>query len=388
MALRDAPEAAIESVGEAYAKWVRNPAGAAIEWFSTHWPAVLLGVAAAIGAYILLHLAIAAMRRAIARLAGEEKFSTGDIVRRVVQATSPVSLMLFSAIVGVRLATENPELERIAATALKVIGVFQLALYGRALLLALVQRHAERTLNRNSSFRSGLSVLTWFINTAVISLAVLLILENVGVDVTALVAGVGVGGIAIGLAAQGIFKDLFSALSILFDKPFEKGDFIIVGSFLGHVEEIGLKTTRLRALSGEQVVIGNSALLDERIQNMGRMHERRVAFTIGLTYQTSAEKLREAKHIVREVIETAADVRFERAHFFRFGDFSLDFEIVFWVTSPDYALYMDRQEEVFLGITQRFAAAKLDFAYPTQTVFSGDQPLSPEARRAPPTVSD
>lgn len=369
MAIEEVPAEAVQSAWAAFAELVRDPFGQALAWVGDHWPAVTVGLGAALATYLALRFAVGLMRRAVKRLAREQDYSAGDILRRLVQATSPLSILLFSLIVGVNLATGNARVEEITGTALALIAIFQLALYLRALLLAMVHRQASRAAAEGSALKSGMNILVWFVNTAVICIALLLMLDNFGIDVTALVAGLGVGGIAIGLAAQGIFKDLFSALSILFDKPFEKGDFVIVGAILGTIEEIGLKTTRIRALSGEQVVIGNAALLDERIQNFGRMYERRVAFEFGLIYQTSAQKLREAKRIVEEIIHSAPNARFDRVHFHRFGASSLDFEVVFWVTSPDYNMFMDVNEQVRLAMVERFAEAGLDFAYPTQTVF-------------------
>ncbi len=170
----------------------------------------------------------------------------------------------------------------------------------------------------------------------------LLALDNLGVDVTALVAGLGVGGIAVALAVQSILGDLFASLSIVLDKPFVIGDFIIVGDLLGTVENVGIKTTRVRSLSGEQLIFSNADLLNSRIRNYGRMYERRVVFTVGVTYDTPRHKLE---------------------------DFSLDFETVYYVQDPAYNLYMDIQQAINLELYQRFADEGIEFAYPTQTLF-------------------
>jgi len=186
----------------------------------------------------------------------------------------------------------------------------------------------------------------------------------------------------VALAAQNILGDLFASLSIVLDKPFVVGDFLIVGDFLGSVEKVGVKTTRLRSLSGEQLVFSNNDLLGSRIRNYGRMFERRVLFSIGVIYQTPPDKLRLAATILREAVQAQDKVRFDRAHFKSYGDFALSFEVVYYVLSPDYNVYMDIQQAINLLIYERFAEEQIEFAYPTQTLFvsraddasSGEEP--------------
>jgi small-conductance mechanosensitive channel len=197
----------------------------------------------------------------------------------------------------------------------------------------------------------------------------LVLLDNLGVNITTLIAGLGVGGIAVALAAQNVLGDLFSSLSIVLDKPFVVGDFIVVGDFLGSVEHVGLKTTRLRSLSGEQVVFSNTDLLNSRIRNYGRMFERRIVSSIGVTYQTPVAKLRRIPEIIREIVEEQDRVRFDRAHFQTFADSALTFEIVYYVLTPDYNYYMDVQQNINLALFERLAAEGVEFAYPTRTVF-------------------
>lgn len=201
------------------------------------------------------------------------------------------------------------------------------------------------------------------------SIILLLALDNLGIDVTALIAGLGVGGIAVALAVQNILGDLFASLSIVLDKPFTVGDFLIIDDLLGSVEHVGLKTTRLRSLSGEQLVFSNSDLLASRIRNYGRMYERRVVFEIGVTYQTPRTKLETIPAILREAVEASNDTRFDRSHFKEYGAFSLNFETVYYVLTADYTRYMDIQQAVNLHIHQRFEEEGIEFAYPTQTVF-------------------
>lgn len=201
------------------------------------------------------------------------------------------------------------------------------------------------------------------------AVVLLLVLENLGIDVTALVAGLGVGGIAVALAVQNILGDLFASLSIVLDKPFNIGDFLIIDEYLGSVEHIGLKTTRMRSLSGEQLIFSNADLLKSRIKNYGRMFERRVVFKLGVTYQTPHDELTRIPEIIREAVEAQEPVRFDRSHFQSYGDFSLVFETVYYVLKPDYNIFMDIQQAINLHVHTRFKQEGIEFAYPTQTLY-------------------
>lgn len=214
-----------------------------------------------------------------------------------------------------------------------------------------------------------LSVASWVGRVVLWSVVLLVVLDNLGFDITALVAGLGIGGVAVALAVQNILGDLFASLSIVLDKPFLVGDFVVVGDYLGVVENVGLKTTRLRSLSGEQLVMSNADLLQSRLRNYGRMYERRVLFTVGVTYQTPREKLEKIPGMIKAAIDAQDKVRFDRSHFKEFGDFSLNFESVYYVLDPDYALYMSVQQAINLEIHKAFEAEGIEFAYPTQTLF-------------------
>jgi small-conductance mechanosensitive channel len=200
------------------------------------------------------------------------------------------------------------------------------------------------------------------------AVGLLLILSNLGVNVLSLVAGLGIGGIAVALAAQNILGDIFSSYSIFFDKPFEPGDFIIVGDHMGTVKKIGMKTTRIQALDGEEVIIPNRELTETRVRNFKRMQERRVVFRFGVTYDTPHATLKMIPDMIRAVITAQKDLRFDRAHFFRFGDSSLDFEVVYYFPSSDYNAYMDHHQSVHLALVERFEKEGISFALPTRTV--------------------
>lgn len=195
------------------------------------------------------------------------------------------------------------------------------------------------------------------------------LLNNVGYDITTLIAGLGIGGIAIALAAQSILGDLFSYFIIYFDKPFEIGDFIAFGDKSGTVEYLGLKTTRIRVLSGEQLVCSNKDLTDSRVHNYGKMVKRRVVFKIGIVCQTSPETLKRIPTLVENIIKETEDVQFDRCHLMELGASKLDFEVVYFILSSDYLIYMDRQQAILLSIFTTFGARNIGFAYPTQTLF-------------------
>jgi len=214
-----------------------------------------------------------------------------------------------------------------------------------------------------------------FISKVVLwSIVLLLALENLGFDVTALVAGLGVGGIAVALALQNILGDLFASLSIVLDKPFLVGDYIVVDSLQGTVEHIGLKTTRVRSLSGEQIIFSNADLLKSRVRNFKRMQERRVAFAFGVTYQTTEAQLTAIPAIVRGVVSAQRDTRFDRTHFQAIGESALTFEAVYYVTNPDYTAFMDIQQAINLALLQRFREEGIVFAYPTRTLVVRQEP--------------
>jgi small-conductance mechanosensitive channel len=257
----------------------------------------------------------------------------------------------------------------IIRTAVSVLIILQATLSGAAFVSFAIGRYGARRFADDAASLTMLSALAFLAKIGVWALGLILILDNVGIEVTALVAGLGLGGAAIALASQNILSDLFASLSIVMDRPFVLGDVISVDAFVGKVEHIGLKTTRLRSLSGEQLIMSNNDLLQSRIRNLKRMTERRVVLAIGVTYETPAAQVAAIPGMLREVIEQQEQVRFDRAHFQKYGDFALIYEAVYYVTSPDYNLFMDVQQAINLRLMERFAAEEIEFAYPTQTLF-------------------
>ena len=221
------------------------------------------------------------------------------------------------------------------------------------------------------------------VNIIIWILGAVFLIDNMGYNVTAIVAGLGVGGIAIALAAQAVLGDLFSYFVIFFDRPFEIGDFVTVGSDSGVIEYIGIKTTRLRTLNGEQLVCANTDLTNSRLLNFQRMERRRIVFTLGLTYQTPEEQLIKIPSIVGDIIASKEKLSYDRGHFSGFGDSSLNFEFVYFVEDPDYNVYMDSQQAVYLEIFSAFEKRGIEFAYPTQTLqIEGLQPNLTQDRRS------
>ena len=245
----------------------------------------------------------------------------------------------------------------------------QLGIWLSALTSALIQHSRDQALTKNASAATSLSAVSFVSRLLIWTIIFLLTLDNLGIDVTALVAGLGVGGVAVALAIQNILGDLFASLSIIIDKPFEIGDFIIVNDYLGTVENIGLKTTRIRSLGGEQIIFSNSDLLSSRVRNYKRMQERRVVFTFGVLYQTTADQLEDIPGLVRSAIDILDGTRFDRAHFFKFGDSSLDFEAVYYINTADYNTYMDTQQAINLALIREFSKRDIEFAYPTRSLY-------------------
>lgn len=262
-----------------------------------------------------------------------------------------------------------PKTQKIVENTFIIALLIQVGLWAGGAFRVSMDKYREQQLDKDPASVTTLSLVNFIGRLVIWSVVLLLMLDNLGFNITALVAGLGVGGIAVALAVQTILGDLFASLSIVLDKPFVVGDFLIVGDLLGSVEYVGLKTTRLRSLSGEQLVFSNSDLLSSRIRNFGRMYERRVPFDIGVIYQTSRDQLAMIPEIIREAVEKQDKTRFDRSHFKSYGDFSLVFESVYFVQSPDYNEYMDIQQAINLHIHARFEEEGIEFAYPTQMLY-------------------
>jgi small-conductance mechanosensitive channel len=226
-----------------------------------------------------------------------------------------------------------------------------------------------RTRGSDSTLKKSLQGILTVVKFVIWGGAVIFLLDNMGFKVSAVLAGLGIGGVAVALAAQAVLKDLFSYFCILFDRPFVVGDFIIVGDYLGTIEHIGIKTTRIRSLSGEMLIFSNSDLTDSRVRNYKLMERRRVLFQLKVVYQTPLERVKEIPIMLAKIIKGVEGTVFDRAHFLSFGDFSLDFEVVYYVIGGDYNKYMDIQQQINFAVMREFAEKKIEFAYLSQTVF-------------------
>jgi small-conductance mechanosensitive channel len=328
-----------------------------------------------LGAWGLLFLVHRGIRSRLRALAKRKGFAPLRVAEHISDSTRGWFLMLVALFVGSQLWSMSERAETFVGYAIVSAALLQAGFWLSAALVRFLEIRRAEELEDNPDAVAVMDILSFVGRVAIWSLVVLLVLDNLGITVTTLVAGLGVGGIAVALAAQNVLGDLFASLSIVLDKPFVVGDFLIIGESLGTVEKVGIKTTRIRSLSGEQLILSNNDLLHSRIRNYGRMYERRVLFSVGVTYQTPAEKLKRIPTIIRESIEAQSNVRFDRAHFQKYGDFALIFEVVYFVLTPSYNEYMDIQQAINLAIYERFESEGIEFAYPTQTLYMS--PLGP-----------
>lgn len=256
--------------------------------------------------------------------------------------------------------------------AIDVLLVIILTIFSIRFLVAIINYGIETYLvktEKDESKKKSLKGILVVIRIIVWGIGITFLLDNLGFKISTVIAGLGIGGVAVALAAQAILGDLFSYFAIFFDRPFEIGDFIIVGDYLGTVEYIGIKTTRIRSLGGEQLVFSNSDLTNSRIRNYKRMEKRRVVFKFGVVYQTTLAQLKEIPGIITNIIKGVKDTIFDRAHFSSYADFSLNFEIVYYILSSDYNKYMDIQQQINFAIKEEFEKKGIEFAYPTQTIY-------------------
>ena len=342
------------------------------------WARLLAALAAATAAFVALWAARGIARRHHARLARTPATEMLEIPLQAASRTTLAFLVLVAAFAGL---TIHGIEGRAAAWLQKIvtIGLFwQAGLWVSTALVAWLDHRRKLTLSEDRAVAGSIGILRVVARVSVWSMVLLLTLDNLGVDITALVAGLGIGGIAVALAVQNVLGDLLASFSIALDKPFVIGDFLIVGDHMGSVEHIGIKSTRLRSLTGEQIVMSNADLLASRVRNYGRMVERRVAFTLGVTYDTPRERLREIPPLLRRIIEEQADVRFDRAHFAKYGPHSLDFEVVYHVLGPEFNRYMDTQQAINFRIHEAFEALGVEFAFPTQTLWIAGAAGTPE----------
>jgi len=299
------------------------------------------------------------------RTSAEWHALVADLVRR----TQFYFLLVVSLYAGVQVLTLPETLKTVLEKTAIISILLQGIVWGTSVFDSWIARSRRQKGEEDKASLAMFSALGYIGRVVLWSMAVLLILDNLGINITTLIAGLGVGGIAMALAIQNVLGDLFASMSIVLDKPFIIGDFIRIDDLQGTVEHIGLKTTRIRSLSGEQIIFANSDLLKSRVKNYKRMAERRIIFMIGVTYQTPPEKLEALPGMIRKIVESQENTRFGRSHFREFGDSALLFETVYFVTVADYEVFMDIQQAINLALFRKLAAEGIEFAYPTQTVF-------------------
>jgi small-conductance mechanosensitive channel len=348
----------------------------------------------ALGLALVVNLTVVLARRVLARriapLAARTHSGFDDAVVQALGRTHALLVAVISLYIASRYLDLPPRVDSALRGAAIVAAFLQVGRWAGALLAAAVERYHARAVSRDAGSATAIRAMGFAARVLLWALLLLLGLDNLGVDVTAMVAGLGIGGIAVALAVQNILGDLLASVSIIADRPFVVGDFIIVDDYMGTVEHVGLKTTHVRSLGGEQIVFANNDLLESRVRNYKRMHERRAVFTFGLSYDTTVDQIELVTAWLRRTIQANPKLRLERAHFFRFGESSLDFEVAYWVRDPDYGLYMDQQQAMNLGLMTLLAENGIAFAYPTRTL-RFDLPAAvppPMLAPAPPSPSD
>jgi len=328
-------------------------------------------VAGTVSALVLTTLLVvkAFIARQLHRLVQAGRLRFLSYPEQILDATRLPFLLAVSLLAGISQMGIPEPYNKWVQYAWIVILVSQIAMWGNRMITVSVERAFERQRQANPAAATHLMLAGLVGRIVLWSIAALVTLDNLGFNITTLMASLGIGGIAVALAVQNILGDVFSSVSIALDKPFVIGDFIVVDNFMGTVEYVGMKTTRLRSLGGEQIIFSNTELLKNRIRNYKRMQERRVAFEFGVAYETPLEEVKCIPELVRDIV--AADqlaTRFDRAHFKSYGDSALLFEVVYYVLDPDYNKYMDIQQGINLALLREFRARGIAFAYPTQTL--------------------
>lgn len=358
-----APDAASSAVA-----WGGSP----IDW------AIAGGIAATIILAVMLLKPI--LIRRFSALAGRTSTGFDDAAVEALKATKLWLVAAIAVALGAQHLALSHRIASLLAGAATLAGFFQGGLWLNTLLMFWLKRSRAHAKASDSGAATSLAAMGFLAQMVVWTVIVLLALDNLGFNITTLIAGLGVGGVAVALAVQNILGDLFASLSIVIDKPFVIGDFIIVDDYMGTVEYVGLKSTRLRSLNGEQIVMGNADLLKTRIRNYKRMYERRIAMSFHVPYDTPTERLEKIPPLLQKLITAHAKVRFERAHLAKLGESALEYEVIWWVTDPDYNTYMDIQQALNLAMLREFRALRVDFAFPTRTVVVDPEPEREEAR--------
>ena len=363
----------------AFITWVQETAFLGIPLWS-----LLLALAASVATYGVIQVVLGLLTRRANTWAAQSSNSTAQALADVVAGTSRFLVLMVALLVGASLLDLPGRWESRLSQLWFVAVALQMGLWGMRAIGLGVRRYVDRHSSAGmTQVSASATLLSWGLRTLLWSVVMLAILSNVGVNITAFVASLGVGGIAVALAMQNILGDLFASLAIAVDKPFEVGDFIAVGDITGTVQVIGLKTTRIRSLQGEQVVMSNTDLLKHTISNYRMMETRRIVFGFGVTFDATPEQAEAVPQVVRKIIEGLPQLKFDRAHFKAYGASALEYEVVYIVQDPAYGVYMDMQQAINLAMMREFKTLGVEFAFPTRTVHIATTPASLQAANVP-----
>lgn len=332
----------------------------------TRW---LMALAVLFSAYLLLTLLQRWMKHRVGKFAARTATTWDDLLVEIISRTRWYFLLVLSLEAAALLVPVNRRAAAALRAALVVASLLQAGVWGNGIIAFFSERYTRLKTSGDVASRATVYAIGY---GARIALWGLLIVSGLGffdVKITALLTGLGIGGVAVALAAQNVLGALFAAVAIVLDRPFVVGDAIAIEGVEGDVEQIGLKTTRIRSVNGEQVVIANNDLLKSRIRNYGRIQQRRSAFHLDVAYDTPPDTVARIPEIIKEIVQRQPQTRFERAHFLSFGDSALRIEVVYFVTQHEFRKFADVQQDINLDILRRFAAEHISFAYPSRTVF-------------------
>lgn len=299
--------------------------------------------------------------------ASKTKTKLDDALIPVLRSAKPFAFAVFAFAAMVTFSASDGALKSIAQNVILIIVTYQVVVSLGELVGVVIQTSLNRGDGKDR--RTVVSIASGATKTLIWIFGVLVVFSNLGINITSLIAGLGIGGVAVAFALQRILADLFSSFAIYLDRPFEIGDYIITGEHAGIVEKVGLKTTRIRALQGEEIIIPNDALTSGRVQNFKQMRERRGTIKVGVLYETPHTLLKEIPGIIQKIVEDEEGTRFDRVHLVAFGDFAITFEVVFYALSGRYADYLSAQERILFAIKEAFDKKGIEFAYPTQTIY-------------------
>jgi len=328
----------------------------------------LIAIAVIIASIIIMQVFKFYIIKKLKKLAKKTKTNVDDMVIEIFNKLHWPFYLLIALYIGIRTLSFPELIYKIANAILLIAITYYVAKSAGAIIEFVMSRLGNKKSNEEID-KTAVGFMNKLIKIVIWVMAILLILSNLGYNITTLIAGLGIGGLAIAFALQNVLADVFASISIYFDKPFKVGDFIIIGDDMGIVKKVGIKTTRIQTLQGQELIVSNRELTETRINNYKRMEKRRVIFSFGVVYNTNPKNLEKIKKITLDIINKTPHAKADRVHFKSFGDFSLNFEAVYYVDSQDYNLYMDVQEKINLGLSKEFAKEKIEFAYPTQTIY-------------------